>query len=156
MNISKNTKKRAFSSQICQHMGIPLRLIKQRSPQNFACEKGDPYENYEPYFLVMNANPTDDDDTWATANLQKWDLEVESVFVIRADQKDINPHRVEALVHYCRYQLHPQMIELKSGSEFFLVKEPEAEEMEKANPEHAYEELDIEDERWKFIKENMW
>jgi hypothetical protein len=61
-----------------------------------------PYQNANTPLLNMNADSASSD--WRHADENVWGLTAGRVLV-RNDQLDITPHQVEALVHYCRYEI---------------------------------------------------
>jgi hypothetical protein len=100
-------------TSISTHMGLPLLVRKYGNLPRSWIEKGNqlninPFENRTALFLNLNADPKGG--SWGYADTLEWDLcGVGTVLVVRADKKAISEEQVEALAHFCRYELSPAM-----------------------------------------------
>ncbi|RDL38872.1 uncharacterized protein BP5553_03212 [Venustampulla echinocandica] len=153
VNVSKDhpIMVKGIVAEVSGHMGLPLYVQKLTPKPEWEARlhglSWDPYQNFEPWFLIMGTNPDEEVEDWGNADLQMWDLCVGPVLVVRQDGKEITPSQVEVLVAWGRH--------LKSEMEGEL--EPDGEYWEKYGDvsDREFGVYDMEKARKEFIKTEM-
>lgn len=107
------------TSDIADRIGLPiltrqcppsLRWMRTKGQYDFGGQSPD--NNQDATFLHLCCDPKADNfpagPGWSMASF-KWQQSVGSVIVVRRDQKPLDPLHIEALCHYCRYEIRPLM-----------------------------------------------
>jgi hypothetical protein len=106
--IFKDTKPTSISIR----MGLPILVRKHGNlPRSWIAKEKqlniNPFENRTALYLNLDANPKSD--YWGFTDTVEWDMDIGTVLVVRKDRKAISEQQVEALAHFCRYELSPSM-----------------------------------------------
>jgi len=105
------------SSRISDQIELPV--LTRKYPANKPWANNTGYQNNQPAtFLHMNTDPDRLTTGWWGMPPMKWDKDVGSVLVVRADGKDLSPRQCEALCDFCQFKMQPMFGEFwESGGE---------------------------------------
>ena len=96
------------TSSIADRIGLPLFTRRLSPDPGWASTKRyNRFDNVDATFLHVCCDPKSKDPLgwgWAPA---EWQSRVGSTIVVRQDKKPLSPLHVEALCHYCQFELQP-------------------------------------------------
>jgi len=118
------TSFQSLESEIAKHIGLPLNIyhIPGEKSEIFIPDVGPFFDLprvgiADPYYLLLNANAKNES-SWAKLHPESQAVSNKgTLLVVREDRKQITPHQVEALVHFCRHEVFPAMKEAEDEHE---------------------------------------